>query len=132
MFLATEYGIEGKQGEMTVAAIYNSHHYLFACGGRQIQLVSRSPNRHCGIPDPEQDKVGGEIQRPLHGVPISPLKTFTYFVEWLVVAQLLESVLGAERTGRLFPLLLLVLPTKLLIAGRTVTWSEFAGAVSRG
>ena len=46
-----------------------------------------------------------------------------------MVAQLLESVLGAERTRRLFPLLLLVLPAKLLIAGRTVTWSELAGAV---
>jgi VanZ family protein len=60
---------------------------------------------------------------------VSPLETFTYFVEWLVVAQLLESVLGAERTRRLFPLLLLVLPAKLLIVGRTVTWSELAGAV---
>jgi hypothetical protein len=62
-------------------------------------------------------------------VPISPLETFTYFVEWLIVAKLLESVLGAERTRRLFPLLLLVLPAKLFIAGRTVTWSELAGAV---
>jgi hypothetical protein len=60
---------------------------------------------------------------------VSPLETFTYFVEWLVVAQLLESVLGSERTRRLLPLLLLVLPAKLLIAGRTVTWSELAGAV---
>jgi VanZ family protein len=62
-------------------------------------------------------------------VLVSPVETFTYFVEWLVVAKLLESVLGAERTRRLFPLLLLVLPAKLLIAGRTVTWSELAGAV---
>ena len=60
---------------------------------------------------------------------VSPIETFTYFVEWLVVAQLLESVLGRERTCRLFPLLLLVLPAKLLIAGRTVTWSELADAV---
>jgi VanZ family protein len=63
------------------------------------------------------------------GVSVPPLETFTYFVEWLVVAQLLKSVLGAERTRRWFPLLLLVLPAKLLIAGRTVTWSELAGAV---
>jgi hypothetical protein len=62
-------------------------------------------------------------------VSVSPLDTFTYFVEWLVVARLLESVLGADRTSRLFPLLPLVLPGKLLIAGRTVTWSELAGAV---
>ena len=62
-------------------------------------------------------------------VSVSPLETFTHFVEWLAVAQLLESVLSGERTRRLFPLLLLVLPAKLLIAGRTVTWSELAGAV---
>ena len=60
---------------------------------------------------------------------ISPLEVFSYFVEWLVVAQLLENVLGVERTHRLFPLLLLVLPAKLLVAGRIVTWSELAGAV---
>jgi VanZ family protein len=60
---------------------------------------------------------------------ISPLQTFSYFVEWLVVAQLLENVLGVERTRRLFPLLLVVLPAKLLVAGRIVTCSEIAGAV---
>jgi len=62
-------------------------------------------------------------------VSISPLETFSYFVEWLIVVQLLESVLGVERTRRLYPLLLIVLPVKLVIAGRTVTWSELAGAV---
>jgi VanZ family protein len=62
-------------------------------------------------------------------VSISPLETFSYFVEWLVVAQLLENVLGVDRTRRLFPLLLVVLPAKLLVAGRTVTWSEVSGAV---
>ena len=60
---------------------------------------------------------------------VSPFEIFTYFVEWLVVAQLLESFLGVERTRRLFPLLLLVLPAKPLIVGRTFTWSELAGAV---
>ena len=62
-------------------------------------------------------------------VSVSPLETFTFFVEWLIVAQLLENVLGTDRTRRLFPLLLLVLPAKLLIVGRTVTWSELAGAL---
>jgi hypothetical protein len=68
-----------------------------------------------------------KLQNLFAGASISPLETFSYFVEWSVVAQLLESVLGAERTRRLFPLLLLVLPGILLIAGRTVTWSELAG-----
>jgi VanZ family protein len=62
-------------------------------------------------------------------VSVSPIDTFASFVEWLVVAQLIESVLGAKRTRRLLPLLLLVLPARLLILGRTVTWSEFTGAV---
>jgi VanZ family protein len=74
-------------------------------------------------------KLAEKIRDLFWEVSVYPLETFTYFVEWLVVAQLLESVLGAERTRRLFPLLLLVLPAKLLIAGRTVSWSELAGAV---
>jgi VanZ family protein len=60
---------------------------------------------------------------------LSPLATFTYFVEWLVVAKLVETVLGGRRTRRLFSLLLLVLPAKLLIVGRTVTWAELGGAI---
>jgi len=46
----------------------------------------------------------------------------------LVAAQLLENVLGRERTGLWFPLLLLVPPGKLFIVGRNFTWSELAGA----
>jgi hypothetical protein len=38
-------------------------------------------------------------------------------------------VLGVERIRGLFPFLLLVLPAKFLIVGRTVAWSELAGAV---
>ena len=81
------------------------------------------------FPALSRTKLAEKFRELFTEAPISPLETFTYFVEWLVVAQLLESVLGAERTRRLFPLLLLVLPAKLLIAGRTVTWSELAGAV---
>jgi VanZ family protein len=62
------------------------------------------------------------------GMSVSPLETFTYFVEWLVIAKLLETVLGTERIRRWFPLLLLVLPAKLIIVGRTFTWSELIGA----
>jgi hypothetical protein len=41
----------------------------------------------------------------------------------------LQSVLGSDRTRRLLPPLLLVLPAKLLITGRSISWSEIAGAV---
>ena len=74
-------------------------------------------------------RLGEKFRSLFAAVSVSPLETFTYFVEWLVLAPLLESVLGVERTRRLFPLLLLVLPGKLLIVGRTVTSSELSGAV---
>jgi hypothetical protein len=60
---------------------------------------------------------------------VSPLETFTHFVEWLVVARLLEGVLGTEHTRRWFTLLLLVLPAKILIVGNTLTSSELTGAL---
>ena len=81
------------------------------------------------FPALSRTKLAAKFRILFANVSISPLETFTYFVEWLIVAQLLESVLGAERTRRLFPLLLLVLPAKLFIAGRSVTWSELTGAV---
>ncbi len=59
---------------------------------------------------------------------LSALDTFTYFVEWLVLAQLLAAVVGREKTRKWFALLLLVLPSRLFIAGRTFTWSELLGA----
>ena len=60
---------------------------------------------------------------------LSPVDTFTYFVEWLVLAQLLAAVIGVERTRKFLALLLLVLLARLFIAGRTFTWSELAGAM---
>ncbi len=60
---------------------------------------------------------------------VSPLDTFTYFVEWLVLAQLLAAISGTEKTRKWFALLLLVLPARLFIAGRTFTWSELVGAI---
>ena len=60
---------------------------------------------------------------------VSPLDTFTYFVEWLVLAQLLAAVVGTERTRKFLVLLVLVLPARLFIAGRIFTWSELAGAI---
>ena len=62
-------------------------------------------------------------------VSVSPVDTFTYFVEWLVLAQLLAAVIGVERTRKFLVFLLLILPARLFIAGRTFTWSELAGAM---
>jgi VanZ family protein len=81
------------------------------------------------FPALSRTKLAEKFRDLFAAVSVSPLDTFTHFVEWLVVAQLLENVLGADQTRRLFPLLLLVLPAKLLIVGRTFTWSELAGAL---
>ena len=62
-------------------------------------------------------------------VSVSPVETFTYFVEWLVLAQLLAAVIGVERTSKFLAFFLLILPARLFIAGRTFTWSELAGAM---
>ncbi|HVN07089.1 MAG TPA: VanZ family protein [Bryobacteraceae bacterium] len=60
-----------------------------------------------------------------------PTAVFVVFAEWLAVACLLDSVLGAK-ARRTLALLLLVLPARLFIAGRTLTWSEIAGAAAAG
>lgn len=74
-------------------------------------------------------RLGQKLQTLFAAVSISPIETFSYFVEWLIVARLLQSVLGSERIRLLLPPLLLVLPAKLLIASRSISWSELAGAV---
>ena len=74
-------------------------------------------------------RLGEKLQTLFASISISPIETFSYFVEWLIVARLLHCVLGPDRTRRLLAPLLLVLPAKLLITGRTVSWSELAGAI---
>ena len=81
------------------------------------------------FPALSRTRLAEKLSTLFSAVSPSPLETFTYFAEWLVVAKLVETVLGARRTRRLLPLLLLVLPAQLLIAGRTVTWSELGGAI---
>jgi VanZ family protein len=74
-------------------------------------------------------RLSEKLQTLFAAVSISPIETFSYFVEWLIVARLLQCVLGSDRTRRLLAPLLLVLPAKLLVTGRTVSWSEIAGAI---
>lgn len=59
---------------------------------------------------------------------ISPLAFFSSFVQWLAVARLLEAITGRRRLRVIMTALLLLLPLRLLIAGRTFTWPELAGA----
>jgi hypothetical protein len=80
------------------------------------------------FPALSQTKVAEKFRDLFAHVSVSWLETFTYSVEWLVVAELLKSVLGVERTRRLFPLLFLALPAHILIVGRSFEWSELAAA----
>lgn len=66
-----------------------------------------------------------------HQPAIQPAATFIVFAEWLAAACLLESLLG-ERTKELLVLIGLALPARLLIAGRTLTSPDIAGAVAAG
>jgi VanZ family protein len=81
------------------------------------------------IPELHRTMLAAKFHDLVAHLSVSPLLTFTSFVELLVVAQLVEGALGAESTRRLFPLLLLVLPAKLLIVRRSLTCSELDGAV---
>lgn len=60
---------------------------------------------------------------------ISLSGTLLVISEWLAVACLLEALL-AERLNRVLALLLLVLPARLFIVGRTLAWSEILGALA--
>jgi len=57
---------------------------------------------------------------------ISPVETLIVFAEWLAVACLLESLF--RRQARvLLVLMLMVIPGKLIIAGRSLTWADLVG-----
>jgi VanZ family protein len=65
----------------------------------------------------------------LHPAGFSLLPMLSAVFEWLAVARLLEEIrLGAWA----FAGLMLLVPARLLIAGRTFTWPELAGAVCAG
>jgi hypothetical protein len=51
------------------------------------------------------------------------------FAEWLAVACLLESIRNAKTNG-LLALLLLLVPLRLIIASRTLAWSDLVGAAA--
>jgi VanZ family protein len=64
-----------------------------------------------------------------HAGSISPVETLLVFAEWLAVACLLDSILKPKATA-LLGLMLLVLPARLLLATRTLTWPDIAGAAA--
>ena len=57
----------------------------------------------------------------------SPADALLGFAEWLTVACLVESVIKTK-TSRVMAVILLLLPARLLIAGRSLAWADVAGA----
>jgi hypothetical protein len=60
--------------------------------------------------------------------PSGVLQTFTAFVQWLGIAKLLETITGAKNIRPWMAALLLLVPFKLFIAGRTFILPELIGA----
>jgi VanZ family protein len=64
----------------------------------------------------------------LEHAAISPSDTLVVFAEWIAVACLVESIFKTKTSGWMAVLLLLV-PARWLIAGRTLAWADIAGAL---
>lgn len=60
---------------------------------------------------------------------ISPIETLIVCTEWLAVACLLDRLIEEEST-RLLTALLVVIPARLLIVSRTLSWADIAGAAA--
>jgi hypothetical protein len=60
---------------------------------------------------------------------VAPVDALVVFAEWLAVACLIESI-RKTRTSRLLALLLLLVPLRLIIASRSLAWSDVAGAAA--
>jgi VanZ family protein len=57
---------------------------------------------------------------------LSPVSALLIFVEWLTLACLLDGMLE-KKAGRAIAVFLMVLPARLLVADRTLTWADLAG-----
>jgi len=71
----------------------------------------------------------GQIAAIGHLSSISPVDALVVFSEWLAVACLIESLL--PHSAAIVPALaLVVLPARLIIAGRGLVWADIAGATA--
>jgi VanZ family protein len=82
------------------------------------------------LPVPSRTRLTEKLDAVFAVHSVSRVEMVTTFVEWLVLAQLLASLVGRERVRRFLPFLLAVLPARILLVGRTVTWSELTGAIA--
>jgi len=64
---------------------------------------------------------------------VAPVDTLVVFAEWLAAACLLESIrkpMLKTKPNGVLALLLLLLPARLMLAGRTLAWSDIVGAAA--
>jgi len=69
----------------------------------------------------------------LRTAAVSPVDTVVVFAEWVAVACLVESIRKTTvqtKTRGVLALLLLMVPARLLIASRTLAWSDILGAAA--
>jgi hypothetical protein len=65
----------------------------------------------------------------LRSSPLSPVDSFVVFSEWIAVACLVDSIRkNKSKTIQSLALLLLLVPFRVILRGRTLTWSELVGA----
>ena len=74
--------------------------------------------------------VGEKLAVLIHSSNLSWAPALFGVVDWLTVALLLEEVGVAGYERFLFPLLIALLPARLLIVNRTVTWAELGSAAA--
>ena len=81
------------------------------------------------VPRTRPHQAGRQISLPLcSGVHLSA-RDIQLFRQMVGRGPAARKCARRRAHPRLFPLLLMVLPAKLLVSGRIVTWSEVAGAV---
>jgi VanZ family protein len=71
-----------------------------------------------------------KIAALLSSSSFSALPALASFAQWLAIAKLLETVVGAKRVRRFMGPLLLLVPLRAFIADRTFTGSELMGAIA--
>jgi len=77
------------------------------------------------IPQLSTWQLGAKLRSLWPPGPFSPVQTVGDVIDWLAVASLLDALDAA----RFLPVLMLLLPARLLILGRTLTWPDVIGSV---
>jgi VanZ family protein len=79
------------------------------------------------LPDLSRTRLAQKLARSW-ATPLSAVEVLTALAAWLIAAQLLEMLFGPDRTRTLLPASMLLIPARLLLAGRGVPPSEVVGA----